>query len=231
MLNYFKEKEGIRVASEQVHVVTDPEQARLLTDPRSVRYFKPFLGESKTQSQAAAELGAKLGTVHYRVGTFLQAGLLEAVRVQKRAGRAIKHYRSIRPEVFIPFALTPYATLEESLGEQLAPVWKSILRGLARSYHDQGLIGRKIARDDQGVVLTSPSTHPDRDLVQEALGSDALYTDVGLLLSDREAGELRQQITELYTDVYTRAAQSQFDDNVRRKVYLFQIAILPYEQP
>ncbi len=232
MLGYFKRKRVIRVETERgVHVAANTEQARLLTDPDSVRYFKPFLGESKTQSQAAAELGAKLGTLHYRVNTFVKAGLLEVVREQKRAGRPIKHYRSIEPEMFIPFSLTPYATLKESIGEQLAPVWRSILKGLGRSYREQGLMGRKIARDDQGVVLTSPSTHPHRGHVQEALELDALYTDVGLLLSDLEAAELRRQLTELYTDIYTRAAQNQLEKGVQRSVYLFQLALLPYEQP
>ncbi len=50
------------------------------------------------------------------------------------------------------------------------------------------------------------------------------------VLTEEENAPTRQ-LTELYTDIYTRAAQNQLEEGVQRSVYLFQLALLPYEQP
>src|SRR5690554_4500150 len=96
------------------HEVRDERQARLLLDPESLRFFRPFLARERTVSQAASEVKCAPSVMLYRVGTFLRANLLQIVRKEPRRGRPIKIYRSTHDEYFIPYALSPHATLEEA---------------------------------------------------------------------------------------------------------------------
>jgi hypothetical protein len=86
-----------------------------LSDPESFRYFEPFIARDRTVKEAAEAVGCNLDTMLYRVRKFLNAGLLKVTRVEKRAGRPIKHYRSTSEAFFVPFEVTPYAELEERL--------------------------------------------------------------------------------------------------------------------
>jgi hypothetical protein len=210
----------------EVFVATTVNQARLLTDPASVRYFKPFLGAEKSQTEAARELDCELAALHYRVKQLLEAGLLEVARLEKRAGRPIKRYRSVAPEIFVPFALTPYADLEESLADQIAPVWKGMISGLATTYWQAGSYGRKIYRDEKGVVWTSPATTAGNLTEQGALG--AFYTDIGVPLSDEDRAYFVERLSELYREVYARAAQAEVESTDDKRLYLFQVAFVPY---
>ncbi|MFB9994933.1 hypothetical protein ACFFLM_23565 [Deinococcus oregonensis] len=70
------------------------EAAELLCQPAIACLLKPFMRGERTVSQAAAELQMPLGLLHYRVGRFHRAGLLEVVRLQPRQGRASKVYRA-----------------------------------------------------------------------------------------------------------------------------------------
>src|SRR5690554_470079 len=85
------------------HKLRDEKAARILTNPESLRYFEPFLGRTSSISQAAQLVGCSINTMHYRVKTFIDAGILEEVAQQKRAGRPIRLYRSVEPGFIIPF--------------------------------------------------------------------------------------------------------------------------------
>ncbi|UCH25464.1 MAG: helix-turn-helix transcriptional regulator [Trueperaceae bacterium] len=202
------------------------EQARLLTDPASVRFFKPFLAVERSQKEAAAELGCTLATLHYRVKTFLAAGLLEVSSVKKRAGRPIKRYRSVAPEVFVPFSLTPYADLEESLRDQLAPVWTALVSGLASAYWQAGSYGRKMFRDQRGVVWTSPATGAEGSNGPEDL--QAFYTDIGLPLSEHDYRHFMGRLAELYLEICEHAVRASEARAGRERTYLFQVGLVPW---
>ena len=79
-----KRKDSGRSPPDDALEVTDPAQVRLLTDPVSKAYFKPFLGQALSVSEAAEVHGCSLNAMLYRVRTFLDAGLLEIIRTQKR---------------------------------------------------------------------------------------------------------------------------------------------------
>ena len=134
------------------HTVNDPEQARLLSDQKSLRFFSPFLAAGNTVAGAARELGCALHTMLYRVRTFLKAGLLRVTREEKRAGRAVKVYRSVHDAYFVPFSATPYADLEERIGEQLGPLNGELVRGFTSVLKQIGYDGRRLYRDANGRV-------------------------------------------------------------------------------
>ncbi|MEM6429230.1 MAG: helix-turn-helix domain-containing protein [Deinococcota bacterium] len=210
-------------------MVQTPAQARLLTDPTAVQFFKPFLAVEKTMQEAAVELNTPISTVHYRVKQLVTAGLLKVAREQARAGRAIKYYTSIKPNVFIPFSLTPYATLEEGIHEQLSPVWRMVELGLACSYSQTHTQGRRLMRDEHGTVLTSLSSSlSELSNVTETPSYDDYYSDLLLKLSPKDAHELATTLKEICHKAYQTSLQDQVTPKqAMTKQYMLQVALVP----
>lgn len=95
--------------------VVNSRAAELLTDWRQRRFLEPFIPGPTSMSEAAEVLGVKLNAMHYRVGRLLDLGLLEVVGSVKRKGRAVKLYGPTAEEFFVPFAVTPHATIEDMI--------------------------------------------------------------------------------------------------------------------
>ncbi len=133
------EQDSGRPPARAFFTVTDPEQARLLSNPESFRFFQPFVSQELSATVAAAEIDCALDTMLYRIKTFLKAGLLQISKLEKRAGRPIKHYRSVHDAYFIPFEVTPYAGLGEryrvmyrAREEELLPIVVKLLKALGQ---------------------------------------------------------------------------------------------------
>ncbi|MEM7738793.1 MAG: helix-turn-helix domain-containing protein [Deinococcota bacterium] len=216
------------IYTDDIYVVQTPAQARLLTDPIAVEFFKPFLAAEKTVQEVTLELDTPISTVYYRVKQLVTVGLLKVAREQARSGRAIKYYTSIKPNVFIPFALTPYATLEEGIHEQLSPVWRMIEHGLAHVYSQTHTQGRKLMRDEHGTVLTSLSSSLDDNDVDETPAYDDYYSDLLLKLAPKDAHELATTLREICLKAYQTSLQNQTStQQVATKQYMLQVALVP----
>lgn len=96
--------------------VDDPAAARLLLDEVTREVFGSFLDRDRSVREAADHLGRDLDAVLYRVRRLHEAGLLEVVAVQRRAGRPVRRYRAPHPLWFVPFEVLPHADLEETYG-------------------------------------------------------------------------------------------------------------------
>jgi hypothetical protein len=132
--------------------VRDSKQARLLSDPASFKYFEPFVARERSVKAAADELGCNLDTMLYRVKKFLEVGLLEVTRLEQRAGRPIRHYRSVADAFFVPFEVTPYAELEERLETHMQAQLSLLVKGIARSLRERRWSGQRIYRNAAGEV-------------------------------------------------------------------------------
>lgn len=141
-----------RPSAQAFFTVRDPEQARLLSDLKSFRYFEPFIARTQTVKSAAEAVGCNLDTMLYRVKTFLKAGLLKVERLEKRAGRPVKHYRSSHEAYLIPFEVTPFAELEERLERQLKALQELFAKGLAKLQREHGQEARELYRRRDGEV-------------------------------------------------------------------------------
>ena len=207
--------------SGSVHTVTEPKQAQLLTDPKSKNYFRPFLAVERSATEAAAELGCNLNTVLYRIKTFVQAGLLEVVREQKRKGRAVKYYRSVHDAYFVPFVNTPYATLEERLEVQGASLVADLLNSYAAVLRQGNRYGHYLYRAGDDVVTT--------DAVPERLpsGWSVTYSDTVVRLSKAEAAELVDRLQKLFQS----AATAKEADNTAAQDYFLMVAAMPLKRP
>lgn len=202
--------------SGSVHTVTDPKQAQLLTDPKSKRYFHPFLAVERSATEAAEELGCNLNTMLYRIKTFVQAGLLEVARKQKRKGRAVKFYRSVHDAYFVPFVNTPYATLEERLEDQGAPIFADLLHSYAAVLRQGDLYGNYLYRAGGNVVTT--------DAVPERLpsGWSVTYSDTMVRLSKAEAAALADGLRKLFQSAVSKEA-----DDAAAQDYFLMVAAMP----
>lgn len=200
------------------YTVTDPKQAQLLTEPKSKAFFKPFLARERSASEAAALLGCSLNTALYRIKTFLAAGLIEVVREGKRKGRAVKYYRSRYDAYFIPFSLTPYATLEERLEVQAAPIFANLIRAYAAALRQNDHYGHHIFLAGDKTVWTS-------DLLPELTpaGLPVVYSDTVVGLQNGAARTLGEDLR----DVFRRGTSSDTPQTAASSHYMFMVALLP----
>ena len=227
------EQDSGRPPAEAFFTVTDPEQARLLSDPESFAFFRPFVARELSATAAATELGCKLDTLLYRIKVFLKAGLLEVSRLEKRAGRPVKHYRSVHYAYFIPFEVTPYAELEERLTASVRKSQELVVPAMARVLRQLGREGRRVyrRRDNDEVWQESAGgiyvpfdvydTESYRRQMENYQGPIAEMVDDTLMLSDQEAKALLTSLYEVW-----RQFQGRQDDSQRHS-YFLQFTIVP----
>lgn len=108
------------IRSRQTLHVRGAAQAELLFDDRVRRVLAPFVGQECSASRAADRLGMPLNSLLYQVRRLLNAELLTVVREERRAGRAVRHYRAAAERFIVPYALTPAETPEVLLAAQHA---------------------------------------------------------------------------------------------------------------
>ncbi len=224
-----------RPPAEAFHTVTDPEQAQLLSNPASFRFLEPFVAHERSVTAAAAEVGCSSDTMLYRVRTLLTAGLLQVSCLEKRAGRPIKHYRSVHDAYFIPFEVTPFAEVEERLTAHFRERQALVVPGMARALRQMGREGRRVYRRvDNDEVWQESAGEMERSFdlydaeshqryMETYLGPVAETMDDTLMLTNEEAKELLTGFYEVW-----RRFQKQQDDK-QRHPYLLQFAIVPLE--
>ncbi|HEX8640723.1 MAG TPA: hypothetical protein VF704_06160 [Allosphingosinicella sp.] len=88
--------------SDDVHVVTDPAVAALLGQTLQRRLLLAFAASERPIAPVARQLGQPIANVHYHVTRMARLGLLIVAREEKRRGRPVKHYRTVRPRFFLP---------------------------------------------------------------------------------------------------------------------------------
>lgn len=134
--------------------MSNPAVADVLLDERRRRYLAPFFGRSRTIREAATELGVKPNSLLYQVERLVRLGLLLVVRVEPRAGRAVKHYRAASERFFVPFATTEAETLEALLLSTAESSLRRFVRNFARVLHStpEGTMGYLVGRHEHGEV-------------------------------------------------------------------------------
>lgn len=200
--------------------VTDTEQARLLTEPASKGFLEPFLARERSAAEAAAMMGCSLNTMLYRIKVLLRAGILEVVREEPRKGRAIKVYRSVHDAYFIPFRVTPYATIEERLEVQAKPIFAGLIRSYAAAGRQNERYGHHIFMGENGAMWTSDL------LPAQMAGQPFIYSDVYVKLRDEDAQVLGKELKGLLARALELDKQAKDDPEAR--AYLNMVALLPF---
>lgn len=207
--------------------VETPAAVRLLTNASSRRYFEPFLARECSVGQAARELGVAPNRMLYHVRQAHDLGLLRVVRVQRRAGRAVRFYRSGADGYFVPFEVTPAETLESWL-LPLEAAWQARwVEGAARAIRDSSaLLGLRLWREGSGgtgTVIAKPTPEPpvpvDAALLTE-LPVLSLWGELHLDPGDVE--ELQAALLDLY---------GRFTPRSGRGRHLVHLAVTPVGGP
>lgn len=205
-------------------------QAVIFDDEAVAEFFYPFLDHEKTVAEAARELGCKLNAMHYRTQTFLEAGLLQVVREEKRAGRPVKVYRSVADAFFIPFDLTPHADVAEDWVRGAELTVRELGRAFGAAIEKRGRTGQCVFRDAEGGVSSYGAyelTKTD-DIVFNIDASDAFIgadRRGDFFLTEQQARTLQDELSNLFTH-YIRQAQDEAEAETRDR-YFFIYAFAP----
>ena len=203
--------------------VTTAEAAALLADVSLQRYLEPFLARECTVAGAAKELRVTTNSLLYRVKRFQAAGLLRVVREERRAGRAVKVYRSVADAFYVPFALTRAETLEALLSGLDAPLRALLYRNITEVMTQaETELGLTIWRAGEGDVRTRFSAGPDRlfDPLEPAAPSTLLFWSPEVWLEPEDAKALLREMTELIGRYHGRGGRGR---------YLLHLGVSPLE--
>lgn len=107
--------------------------ARALADPEVRRVLVPFVGQERTVSRAAAELGMGVNALLVRVRRFVRLELLVVMREVPRNGRAVKVYRTVADGFFVPYTASPFDTPEAWLVADYAVREQRLAQGAMRA--------------------------------------------------------------------------------------------------
>lgn len=213
--------------------VDDPDAATFLVEPANRRYLAPFLAAETSVAEAAASLDVVLDDVYYRVRRMTALGILSVARSQPRSGRPIKFYTAVGERLFVPFAATPAATLEELVQHTNTRLDDRLVRGLVRAswevIEDPERWGLRMFKDHEGRLHVDygPEEAPeDWDLHRHLLHRNApallsSWDEMGLAAADAKA--LQHELFELLERY--RAAAARTDDPTA--TYLIRIALAP----
>ncbi len=133
------------------------EAAKLLTNPNQLKFLWAFFQGELSVTQAATLHEISPIAMYRRIKRFEVLGLLRVSRLETRAGRAIKHYRTTAEGFFIPFIHTPFET-PEGFALQMDDFYRiRLIEGLWRARGNLSEMGICVGIDAQGRVRSTPS--------------------------------------------------------------------------
>jgi hypothetical protein len=199
----------------------------VLNNPITFRFLKPFLDHENTVGIAAKMAGITNVQMFRHVQQFLLLGLLEITRLEARAGKAIKHYRSVAPGFFVPFELLPSETLEAELLAQDDFWQQRLARGMGAIARDaMNSAGSYIFRNDQGDIRKVTGRSDGLNVLPENVSPNPHLTPVWsdwsvVMLEPEDAREFYQDMAELFKRYKARHAR------MKGRPYLMRTAMAP----
>lgn len=210
------------------------EQAALLSDPVAVRFLEPFLGRECSASEVAEELDVAIDTLLYRINKFLDAGLLEIVRMQPRAGRPIKIYSTVAAGFYVPFELTAFAEHAEQMRTQLRADEDVILKAAQDIRRAVGEEGQRIFRNRDGEVWQQSSSPQGKaiewgkfDALRAVPGPAFEAFGSNLRLTDAQSKDLLIELYEFHERWHEASDGNRASDRGREFLFRFQLAAHP----
>jgi hypothetical protein len=183
------------------------EACTVLADREQLRLLGAFLGRENTISSAAQELGVNPTKLFKQVQRFLALGLVNINRLEKRAGRAIKHYRSSSDRFFIPFRTYP----PERIGQQNREYHTRLFAlGLERVYRQE-----RFTEQDWGAITAQMPGGGVYLSIANSRGQQWNYLDADtpavvsgwnrIMLDFEDAKALQREMSELLTKYLKKA--------------------------
>ena len=164
--------------------------------------------------------------MHYRVRTFLNAGLLKIVREEKRAGLPVKVYRSVADAFFIPFELSRHADRETHMTERYESILYQIAKATIKQERRRGRVGQCLFRDTTGDVMSFggvelPDSHDILFNIDDSYQPISADRMGNIFLTGEEARRLQHELDNLFQRYLNLAHE---DEDVSREEHLFLYA-------
>jgi len=209
--------------------ITEPDVARTLVELKTVQLLEPFMKREVSLSEAAAELNVKLPTLLYHVNKFIELGLLEVARVERRAGRPIKHYRTTAKAFFVPFDVTPSETLAHLMYRMISPGEQRFHREAAQALQNHAGSWGVYMYCNQGEGVSYALTSQGEKHIPTAVstmlkqGAPALFVSDGTLELDFETAKALQKDL---ADLYARYNKKQ---RTGGQLYAYRLGLTPVQ--
>jgi hypothetical protein len=178
-------------------IVTEKNAIQFLSNPNNHRYLECFMVQN-TVGLAATALNEPLHRVFRQVQKMLKLGLVVQTRLETRTGRAIRYYRTVSQEFFVPFS---HKSFEEVLLEINLPLEHEFIAAIASEWtryaaNNQGW-GTMYSRTEAGRLTAQAPIHSNpKTLLNQAPkvfswfqkwnlspeDADALLTDLSALV-------------------------------------------------
>ncbi len=191
------------------HNISDPEAARVLNTPSAFRMLSPFLDSENTVGGAANQLGMSNVKLFRQVKKFVRLGFLESSRLETRAGKAIKHYRTVAPGFFVPYALLSSETLEVEFLAQNT-FWEQQLARAVGAVSNDAMrdAGAYFFRHDNGNLRKVTGQKGGLNVLPEQASADAnqapIWSDWSVVMLEPEAAQaLFDDMTKLFRHYQT----------------------------
>jgi hypothetical protein len=128
-------------------------------------------------------------------------------------------YRSVHDAYLVPFAATPYDTLEQRITVQGDPIWTGLVTAYADALRSSQRHGHLLHRTGETVQTTDQL--PDSTPSAQAL----FWSDSTVLLRDGDARRLGAEVKHWYEHVQRLSSEAREDRTARRNLCL--AALLP----
>lgn len=150
----------------EVHIVHDPNAAALLANRRALVYLSPFLGREHSLSKAATELEVRPSTVAYWLPRFVDAGLVRAVRTERRAGMPSKRYRAVASRIVLPAGVLPADVAHRFFGQLRQVAERQLVDALGRGARTSRPWAVEFTRDERAGGMSTRLVSQDRSSTQ-----------------------------------------------------------------
>ncbi len=177
--------------------VSEAGAARTVTDERSRVFLQPFLGRRRSIAEAAREVGCTTEQMAYRVGRFVEQGLLREVESRSRAGRAVVVYEGPH-EIRVPSHLLPEADVTAIFDVMDQQGRKAFLSAIAHLAVAHGRLAWciRLARHDADVMLDMVPAQGDWQ-PGLAAAPPVVFNWAPLALTDTEARDLQARLLDV----------------------------------
>jgi predicted transcriptional regulator len=205
-------------------LITDSQATKLLLNVERLRVLEPFVDSEMTVKAAATALGMDENKVFKIVKQLEAHGLIAVTRLERRSGRAIRHYKASAEHFFIPyqnFAFEDYIAKSNDVFQRRLE--RAVLRatttgnrlatsnGLEIFKNEDGQLSVYVARIDHGPINLEQMFSFDEPAVF------SIWLEFDLEFSDAKA--LQRELIDLQARYARRTKKSQR--------YLVRLAIAP----
>ncbi|MGH3448636.1 MAG: hypothetical protein ACRDP4_13535 [Nocardioidaceae bacterium] len=171
--------------------VTDPRTIKVLLSEQALTFLEPYLGATRSISQAAERTGRSLQRTHYWTRRLHDVGLIEVRETALRPGLSIRRYQAIADSFRVPAHVLPVGLFDSMM--------TVLSRALVHSFetaHPEIAYGGDVsihrARNASGIVIERTTPEVDDDGP-----ADALQCSFTTRLAPEDAAQLRTELAQL----------------------------------